>query len=351
MKKWIWFSIFLLYSSNCLWLGSFSLAAEDGGALKTEGVVSFKENQERQEIHDSSKGSSRRLPKAGEKGDTQLLLVGSILLLTVILTNIYRFYSVKEKWFLFCLVPLVGITIFPKEVNAVRRETGQIYFDKPAGNHIFDPEFPSNNVDPGKVIQAGQYLRVEFVPQLDFGINERSTKDQIYYANAQLFYGTTGARGNFIQISDIREKSLGWSLLVKQETQFASLHEQKLELDGAKLSLKQAWINSSHETAYPELTSQAIELTPGEIQQLASAEVGEGAGTWLLSFGASQENENNQKNSLVPKYHTNGQPSIDAVYQKPVYQNHAVTLAVPGKTAKKAAVYQTQITWILSELP
>lgn len=327
------------------------MAAEDGGALKTEGVVSFKESTEWQKIPNSSKNDSKRLPKAGEKGDTQLLLVGLTLLLTVIITNVYRFYPAKEKWFLFCIMLLAGILVFPKEANAVRTETGQVYFDRPSGNHIFDPEFPTDSVEPGAVVQAGQYLRLEFVPQLNFGINEPSNKDQTYYANAQLFYGTTGARGNFIQISDIREKCLGWGLLVKQETQFTSLDKEKLELNGAKISLKQAWINSRHETAYPELTSRTIELIPGELQQVAIAKVGEGAGTWLFSFGASNENENNQKNSLIPKYNTEGRSLIDIVYQKSMYQNRAVTLDVPGKTVKKAALYQTQITWVLSELP
>ncbi|MFD1900014.1 WxL domain-containing protein [Enterococcus termitis] len=319
-------------------------AIEDGGAIKSEGVVTFVEKTPKPK-------ESGSLPKAGEKGISSLSYLG-LLVLFLLLVLLSR-YPLKGKHQSFWLLFLLSIScIFGNSTEANGfSESSVIEFDKKVDNYIYDPEFPTEIVDPGTSEAVGRYLRMEFASRLDFGINEQSDKNETYYSKGQLFYGSTPARGNFIQVSDLREHNWGWGLYVKQETQFSSKEEHPVMLDGAKITLKQPWINSTILEHSPRVNDSEIELVPGQLNQLVHASAGEGVGTWLLSFGASSGNENGQKNSLIPKYDDRGQMEIDTIYQKNVYLNKAVTLNVPGKTKKQNAVYQTDVTWILSELP
>ena len=60
------------------------------------------------------------------------------------------------------------------------------------------------------------------------------------------------------------------------------------------------------------------------------AKEGAGAGTWVGRFGSVEE------------------VTIDG---QAVKKNTAVTLTIPGKTAKDAVAYTTKLTWTLSDTP
>ena len=219
---------------------------------------------------------------------------------------------------------------------------------------IYDPEYPDKIVNPEDCPSVGELLRIDFVPQLNFSQQAISTEDQTYQANAQLFYDTTGPRGNFIQVSDYRGTAGGWILQVRQETQFKNDTTEHQELKGAVLSFDKSWANSTRDKQEaPIVSKETIRIDNiGQTYQLAEAKRGTGESTWSIEFGASIENEDGYENTLSPRLDSKGDPILSADYNnQPEYQNNAVTLFVPGKTEKDPVPYQTVLTWILSELP
>lgn len=231
---------------------------------------------------------------------------------------------------------------------------GTIKFEGEYPQNIVDPENPEVTVDPGESPKLEGDLRIDFVPKLDFYQNKISDKDEVYYANAQNFFGATKARGNFIQITDLRQKPTGWTLQLRQEMQFTNNGTKNKEIKGAMLSLDNSWVNSTKDLSEaPQLSKEIINIDNiGASYNLAQASSGHGSGTWSISFGASGENKSNQKNTLEPRLNKDGQSVLDPIFdQKPVYQNKAVSLSIPGTTMVDPVPYITVLTWILAELP
>ncbi|MHC5228834.1 WxL domain-containing protein [Enterococcus sp. LJL99] len=220
---------------------------------------------------------------------------------------------------------------------------------------IQDPENPSKKVDPGDSPSTSGDLRIDFVPQLNFtNENKVSTKDSVIPVNAQLFHDETEARGNFIQISDYRGASLGWTLQLRQETQFQNKNTANSQLDGAYLSFDKSWVNSIMPADQsPNVSKEVIRLSNiGETYNLAEAKSGTGAGTWSISFGASNNNPLEIDNTLKPRNNHKNQPMLDSDFDnKQMTENSAISLTVPGSTKKDPGTYSTVLTWILAELP
>lgn len=234
------------------------------------------------------------------------------------------------------------------------RGSGTIGFEGEYPQDIVDPEHPQDIVDPGETPQLKGDLRIDFVPKLDFYQNKISDKDEVYYANAQNFFGATKARGNFVQITDLRQKSTGWTLQLRQEMQFTNNDTKNKEIKGAMISLDKSWVSSPHKfSKAPQLSKEIINIDNiGSSYNLAQASKGEGRGTWSISFGASEENTANQENTLEPRLGKDGQAVLDPVFdQKPIYQNKAILLSIPGTTVVDPVPYTTVLTWILAELP
>ncbi|WP_430597942.1 WxL domain-containing protein [Enterococcus sp. AZ177] len=216
---------------------------------------------------------------------------------------------------------------------------------------VKDPENPDEAVDPGIANGTQGPLRIDFVPQLDFGKGKVVNKKVIFPVNAQQFKGSTTSRGQFIQVSDYRPNPTGWALQIRQEEQFKSAENNTLK--GAILSFDNSWTNSKTNAAQaPDVSKEVIHLNNiGETYDLAKAEFGKGGGTWSIVFGASGENSSGQKATLAPKLDDQGKPVIDQKLKKNIYSNSAVKLAIPEAEEIKAGTYSTVLTWIISELP
>ncbi|EOH98909.1 hypothetical protein UAY_02178 [Enterococcus moraviensis ATCC BAA-383] len=218
---------------------------------------------------------------------------------------------------------------------------------------IRDPENPKVEVDPGESPQTQGDLRIDFVPKLNFSTVMISDENATFPVNAQLFHGSTSARGNFVQVSDYRDDATGWTLQVRQENQFKHATKVGAELKGAVISFDQTWANSSRDLAKaPTVSKEVIRMSNvGETYNLAVAQSGKGSGTWSIVFGASKENHNERPNTLKIRKDGSGKEIIDPIFKKPVYTNGAVTLSVPGATEKESGAYSTVLTWVLAELP
>ncbi|OJG53919.1 hypothetical protein RV06_GL000538 [Enterococcus haemoperoxidus] len=218
---------------------------------------------------------------------------------------------------------------------------------------IRDPENPEVQVDPGETPQTKGDLRIDFVPKLNFSTVPILDKTAVFPVNAQLFHDDTGARGNFIQVSDYRDDPTGWTLQVRQEQQFKHAIKQGVELKGAVISLDQIWTNSTKDASLsPSVSKEVIHMSNvGDTYNLAQAQPEKGSGTWSIIFGASKENKNDRPNSLEQRLDSSGKEIEDPTFKKPVYSNQAITLSVPKETEKQTGAYSTVLTWILAELP
>lgn len=218
-----------------------------------------------------------------------------------------------------------------------------------------DPENPENVVDPGESPSTEGSLRIDYVSSLDFGESKISKNGRDYHALAQQFFGETGPRGSYIQITDQQAESSGWSLQVKQNYQFTNPIIQETneqDLKGAVLSLDKGWANSSGTSEAPTVMRETIALNSiGSAYEVATARAGSGKGVWTIAFGASDTNSSNQPVTLTPVVDQAGKPVIDSIYTKPVYSNSAITLSIPEATKIHPVEYQTEITWILAKLP
>ncbi|WP_225550175.1 WxL domain-containing protein [Enterococcus sp. S22(2020)] len=264
--------------------------------------------------------------------------------------------SMKKAGLLLAL-SIVSLLLKPLDTAATATSysgDATVQFTGKHPKQVMDPENPGNPADPGDSPSTDRQLRFDFVPQINFGEAEISDTDQTYYGHAQLFKDDTGARGNFIQVSDFRDKSTGWALQIKQETQFQNRSAKNQKLKGAVLSFDQSWSNSLNDPATaPTVSKEVIRLLNiGETYNLAEAKPQKGEGTWSIIFGASVSNDKNRADTLRPKLDEKNNPILDPAFNnQPIYENQAVSLFIPAKGAKEPGNYQTVLTWILSELP
>ncbi|OJG84743.1 hypothetical protein RV15_GL002888 [Enterococcus silesiacus] len=220
---------------------------------------------------------------------------------------------------------------------------------------IVDPENPGNQIDPGESPHTTGPLRIDYVSELNFNKALIQQKERKYEALAQQFYDETTARGSYIQITDQRGLATGWTLQVKQRTQFNNpviQNKEEQSLVGAYLSLDKGWANSSGTSTPPAVTRETIGLNAIDTAyEVATAAPNTGRGVWTIAFGASDMNSDDQPVTLKPLVDKNGKAIMDEEYQKPAYTNSAITLTVPESTKIYPVQYQTEITWILAELP
>lgn len=198
----------------------------------------------------------------------------------------------------------------------------------------WDPTTPDNKPEPG----TEGPLSLDFASSFDFGVNEISNKDMVYMANPQYFWNEEGTgkdeemvRPNYVQITDNRGTNEGWTLNLKQETQFKNDSATHKELNGSVIDFVLGTPNSKSENKETESpVSYGYTITPGESVTVMSATEGAGAGTWTNAWGDVEE---------------------VSIKDEKVLKNTGVKLKVPGKTVKDAVKYTTQFTWTLTNVP
>lgn len=196
----------------------------------------------------------------------------------------------------------------------------------------WDPTTPDHKPNPG----TDGPLSIDFASSIDFGKNKITNKDETYYANPQYLWNEdlsdfdeSTARPNYVQITDKRGNNGGWTLTVKQEGQFKNETTLNKELTGSQISFTQGEAASTVEHVIaPKAFDMA--LTPNTVTKVMTADKGAGAGTWVDRFGKVEEMD------------------VDG---KTVKKNKAITLSVPGTTAKDAVKYDTKLTWTLTDVP
>lgn len=258
----------------------------------------------------------------------------------------------EYKFLVRLAIPLV-ITVLPVisygETSGVKTD-GNVTVAPSDETDPLDPEKPLEPVNPGEGPSTDGELRIDFVSTINFVDAKITKNNRVYPSLAQLFHSDTPARASYIQITDLRKDSPGWSLQLKQEVQFKT--KDNIELSGARLSFDKGWTNSGGLGRSPTMFRDAISIDEiGSSYQVATAATGAGNGTWLLSFGASSDNKLGQDNTLTEIKDEKGKPMIDPQFKKNMHHNSAISLSVPEKTSIIPGRYQTELTWILQATP
>lgn len=184
-----------------------------------------------------------------------------------------------------------------------------------------DPTVPGGEPNPG----TQGPLSIDFASSLDFGTQEITSRTEYYQAASQKytdFDGEDGEGPNFVQVTDNRGTEAGWSLSVKQNGQFYS-SEWEQELDNAEITFNNGGIVTNSDSTKPSESANTIVLNPnGAESHVMTAREGEGAGTYLMTWG---ETVDEARESIV--------------------------LEVPGSSTKYATQYTTTFTWTLNDTP
>lgn len=254
---------------------------------------------------------------------------------------------------------LAGLTVVTgnsvsAEMTSVEKK-GTVTVEGSSISEPIDPENPGDIIDPGEGPSTDGLLRIDFVSAFDFGRAERVGTKRTFPAFAQQFLGNTEPRGSYIQLTDQRTHSTGWTLQVKQNHQFRTTekHAGKVqELTGAVLSLDKGWANSNGNSGAPTVTRETVGIQAiGTAYEVATATAGNGRGIWTIAFGASETNTSHQQPTLRPAVDSSGKPIMDAFSGKPAYWNSAIGLTVPETIPIYTGEYHTALTWVLGALP
>lgn len=225
------------------------------------------------------------------------------------------------------------------------KSDGSVIFEPYSGiTDPHDPIHPENEVHPIDEVshdqpEIGQNgpLSIDFASSFNFGINEISNQDQTYYAEAQTYTDGTNETPPFVQVTDNRGTTQGWTLSLKQQGQFEAMENTEYKiLHGSQLSLRASHVNSAtHDVTEPKPSGEVHVDPNGAEVIIMKADNGAGAGTWELYWGGLES---------IDRKSPNGK-SISSTVSK------GIQLNVPGETPKSPATYYTTLVWSLKNTP
>ncbi|MBP1039419.1 WxL domain-containing protein [Vagococcus sp. BWB3-3] len=144
---------------------------------------------------------------------------------------------------------MVGTTALADDATT----TGTVKFTTSTDKdgQIAKPEVPGEIIEPEGGKQTSGDLRIQFVPDFNFGTNEIEVGQQVFNPILQKYTFEDAAKPGdhympqFIQVTDVRGKKQGWKLTVSastfKTTEVAGAYD---ELPYAKISLKQAKLSN-----------------------------------------------------------------------------------------------------------
>lgn len=231
---------------------------------------------------------------------------------------------------------LTGMGTTASAAESACTTQGTVEFEQGTGvTKPVDPDDPGTEVKPinpdGSEPKEGTSgpLSIDFASSIDFGSNEISNKDAVYYAEPQKIIKEekTENRANYVQVSDHRGSNAGWKLTLKQNGQLKNDAALNAALDGAVITIeKGSTVSASSDTVAKPTAYQVILNPAGDASKVMEAEPGQGSMTWIDKFGNLE--------------------TVDGVLK-----NTGISLSIPGSAPKDAVVYSTTLTWTLSVTP
>ncbi|MHC5269721.1 WxL domain-containing protein [Enterococcus sp. LJL98] len=202
-----------------------------------------------------------------------------------------------------------------------------------------DPDFPVKPIAPvnpgGPDLGTTGPLSIDYISEFDFGLNPISNRDEVYYARAQAYEEDLNKTPNFVQVSDRRGVYSGWTLTVKQESQFQATKQTEHQvLEGAMIRMLQPTVKSNAQGTASPVASNELSLVPGIETKVVVADSESGAGTWVAYWGEVE---------AVDEKDEHGKKQVCDVTK-------AVQLHVPGESPKDPVTYQTKLVWNLIDV-
>ena len=218
---------------------------------------------------------------------------------------------------------------------STKTTTGKVTFkENTDSNPIKDPVKPDDNIDDNINGNTGS-LVIDYASSFNFGEQKISSSIETYDAlpdtNFKDSTGATRSLPNFVQITDKRGTNAGWTLTAKQESQLKTSTNKELKAAEIKIHDVDFQTVSNNKAGSPQTTATSttpLTLKPGAAVQISTATApdkdgkGYGMGTWTNRFGTDSANT-----------------------------GKAVSLTVPGESAKEKAEYSATITWSLEDAP
>jgi hypothetical protein len=209
-----------------------------------------------------------------------------------------------------------------------------------------DPDDPTPNPEPG----TDGPLSLDYVPDLYFGLNKITTKDETYNAYATPLKKDDGSIDKYVptytQVTDKRGAYTGWTLTVAEKDPFTSTSSKATLGDATSITLTNQKVAGIWKDATaPSSLGGTITLTPNnEAQKVVAAKANEGEGTWISSWG-----QVSTEKRYTPAKDTEGNETDPTLQDTQV--DNSVQLTVPGSVKKMAERYVTNLDWVLTDTP
>lgn len=213
-------------------------------------------------------------------------------------------------------------------------------------------------------------LTIAYAPALNFGAQDISAQSEEYFQIAELQKAIQpDEEGNdvyvpyisFAQVQDTRGTNTGWDLQVSLSA-FKASKEDALNpiLEGAEIHFNQNRLNynADNDSDNPQAPSiHAVDgnanVLPatGEKINLMNAADKQGSGTSSIIWG-----DQDQLNNLADLAASEDAEAIEAAQEEKFLNedlevlNQAISLHIPGKTAKDADAYKATLTWTLTSV-
>lgn len=201
-----------------------------------------------------------------------------------------------------------------------------------------DGENPVNPTDPNEVVKPGPNtdgtnphqpstkgpLSLNYISNLKFGAQQANGNDAVYQVKPDRVINSQEVEidvPNYVQVTDHRGTNSGWTLLVKQDSAFKNGNHS---LDGTELVFTTPVLasKSGKENTSPSANANFTLTADGHSAMVMFAAADQGMGTWVDRFGKDLEEAKT-----------------------------GVQLKIPGDSKKIAGLYQTSLTWTLTDTP
>lgn len=251
---------------------------EDGGTLQKNQVLPKTEGNR----------IGSKLPQTGVSQDTNLIIIGLLLLVASILVGKLKIIQggrmIMMKLKTMTMIGLIGgsMVVGVSSTNAAPQDevtgsadgkggTSRGYINLTSGDTGVTPPIEPT-VPPGGTGNEG-LLTLDNVAPLNFSTHKLDGKEQVYTSIVE--------RSN-IQITDKRGEEEGWSVRVSQTT-FKDMVDETKILKGAKLILPAGEVIASEGNISLAPTVRSVEIND-QPAVLMNAIAGTGAGTWRTVF-------------------------------------------------------------------
>ena len=262
---------------------------------------------------------------------------------------------------------------------------GEVQFKAGEDDRIFDPESPilEHPNEDYRVINplggtksplvdgtgAPITFRIAFVPDLEFGIQNVSTINQIvparalkahkWDANSNNWKNKADWFQNFVQVTDLRGTATGWNLAVEMTqpfrlidpstgNPFSSSSAKAHHINGAQLVFTQGehhTVSPAHNDLKTIQTATGFTLEYGRNAHIVmSAPTGNGVGFHTIRWGAQKDiKDYSEQSDRLPAgedFHIVGTG----------YTNSPINLVIPANSMR-AGRYRADLTWSLQDVP